>query len=101
VPGRITDVAGITVGHWTDPIALTGCTVVLCPDGTMGSGEVRGGAPGTRETDLLRPGTLVQAVNAVLLTGGARSGWPRPTAWSGTSRSGAWGSTRSWLGCPS
>ncbi len=70
----ITAVPGIRVGHFTDPVGLTGCTVVLCPPGTMGSGEVRGGAPGTRETDLLRPGTLVQEVNAVLLTGGSAFG---------------------------
>ena len=70
----ITGVTGITAGHWTDPVGLTGCTVVLCPPGTMGSGEVRGGAPGTRETDLLRPGTLVQEVHAVLLTGGSAFG---------------------------
>jgi L-aminopeptidase/D-esterase-like protein len=70
----ITRVPGILVGHWTDPVGLTGCTVVLCPPGTMGSGEVRGGAPGTRETDLLRPGTLVQEVNAVLLSGGSAFG---------------------------
>jgi L-aminopeptidase/D-esterase-like protein len=70
----ITDVPGILVGHWTDPVALTGCTVVMCPSGTVGSGEVRGGAPGTRETDLLRPGTLVQEVNAVLLSGGSAFG---------------------------
>ena len=70
----ITRVPGIRVGHWTDPIGLTGCTVVLCPEGTVGSGEVRGGAPGTRETDLLRPGMLVQHVNAVLLTGGSAFG---------------------------
>lgn len=70
----ITRVPGFTVGHWTDPVGLTGCTVVLCPPGTIGSGEVRGGAPGTRETDLLRPGTLVQEVNAVLLTGGSAFG---------------------------
>jgi len=70
----ITDVPGIRVGHWTDPVALTGCTVVLCPDGTVGSGEVRGGAPGTRETDLLRPGMLVEEVHAVLLTGGSAFG---------------------------
>ena len=62
------------MGHWTDPVGLTGCTVVLCPPGTVGSGEVRGGAPGTRETDLLRPGTLVQEINAVLLTGGSAFG---------------------------
>src|SRR5205823_6599349 len=72
--GLITRVAGITVGHWTDPVGLTGCTVVLCPEGTIGSGEVRGGAPGTRETDLLRPGMLVQHVDGVLLTGGSAFG---------------------------
>lgn len=70
----ITRVQGIRVGHWTDPVGLTGCTVVLCPPGTIGSGEVRGGAPGTRETDLLRPGMLVQNVDAVLLTGGSAFG---------------------------
>ncbi|HEY3209608.1 MAG TPA: P1 family peptidase [Actinomycetota bacterium] len=70
----ITQVPGIRVGHWTDLVGLTGCTVVLCPPGTVGSGEVRGGAPGTRETDLLRPGTLVQEINAVLLTGGSAFG---------------------------
>ncbi|HYT81757.1 MAG TPA: P1 family peptidase [Actinomycetota bacterium] len=70
----ITRVPGIRVGHWTDLAGLTGCTVVLCPPGTVGSGEVRGGAPGTRETDLLRPGTLVQEVHAVLLTGGSAFG---------------------------
>jgi L-aminopeptidase/D-esterase-like protein len=72
--GSITDVAGILVGNATDLEALTGCTVVLCPPGTVGSGEVRGGAPGTRETDLLRPGMLVQEVHAVLLTGGSAFG---------------------------
>ncbi|MEX2274286.1 MAG: P1 family peptidase [Actinomycetota bacterium] len=70
----ITRVAGIRVGHHTDLEGGTGCTVILAPDGTVGSGEVRGGAPGTRETDLLRPGMLVQQVNAVLLTGGSAFG---------------------------
>jgi L-aminopeptidase/D-esterase-like protein len=70
----ITNVPGIRVGHWTDPVGLTGCTVVLCPPGTVGSGEVRGGAPGTRETDLLRPGMTVNEVHAVLLTGGSAFG---------------------------
>lgn len=70
----ITDVGGITVGHWTDDAAHTGCTVVLCPEGTIGSGEVRGGAPGTRETDLLRPGMLVEHIDAVLLSGGSAFG---------------------------
>jgi L-aminopeptidase/D-esterase-like protein len=72
--GSITDIAGVLVGHDTDMAGVTGCTVVLCPPGTVGSGEVRGGAPGTRETDLLRPGTLVQEINAVLLTGGSAFG---------------------------
>jgi len=72
--GSITDVPGILVGNWTDLEGLTGCTVVLCPPGTLGSGEVRGGAPGTRETDLLRPGMLVHEVHAVLLTGGSAFG---------------------------
>jgi len=72
--GAITDVPGILVGNTTDPDGLTGCTVVLCPPGTVGSGEVRGGAPGTRETDLLRPGMLVEEVHAVLLTGGSAFG---------------------------
>jgi L-aminopeptidase/D-esterase-like protein len=70
----ITRVPGIEVGHATDAEALTGCTVVLCPPGTIGSGEVRGGAPGTRETDLLRPGMLVEEVHAVLLGGGSAFG---------------------------
>ena len=70
----ITRVAGIRVGHWSDPVGMTGCTVILCPPDTVGSGQVRGGAPGTRETDLLRPGMLVHHVNAVLLTGGSAFG---------------------------
>jgi L-aminopeptidase/D-esterase-like protein len=70
----ITDVEGIRVGHWTDREGLTGCTVVLCPPGTAGSVDVKGGAPGTRETDALRPGTLTPEVHAVLLTGGSAFG---------------------------
>ena len=70
----ITDVVGIRVGHWTDRRAATGCTVVLCEKGAVGGVDVRGGAPGTRETDLLRPGTLVQGIHAVLLTGGSAWG---------------------------
>jgi L-aminopeptidase/D-esterase-like protein len=70
----ITAVSGLLVGHWTDVRAATGCTVVLCPDGAVASVDVRGGAPGTRETDLLRPGGLVERVHAVLLTGGSAFG---------------------------
>jgi L-aminopeptidase/D-esterase-like protein len=71
---RITDVEGILVGHWSDPAAATGCTVILCPDGAIGAVDVRGGAPSTRNTDLLRQGNLVQEIHAVLLTGGSEFG---------------------------
>ncbi|MBW3669747.1 MAG: P1 family peptidase [Actinobacteria bacterium] len=70
----ITDVAGVRVGHWTDPVARTGCTVVLLPAGTVASGEVRGGAPGTREWALLAPERLVARVDAVVLSGGSAFG---------------------------
>ena len=72
--GNITDVPGITVGHSTDLVGLTGCTVVLCERGAVGGVDQRGGAPGTRETDLLRPLHLVQEVHAVLLAGGSAFG---------------------------
>jgi L-aminopeptidase/D-esterase-like protein len=71
---RITDVEGLTVGHWTDEVAMTGCTVVLPPPGTVASCEVRGGAPGTRSTDILQPGTIVEQAHAVVLTGGSAFG---------------------------
>jgi L-aminopeptidase/D-esterase-like protein len=70
----ITDVAGLAVGHFTHPARATGCTVVLCPQGVVASVDVRGGAPGTRETDLLRPENLVDRVHAILLTGGSAFG---------------------------
>ncbi|MBC7226347.1 MAG: P1 family peptidase [Thermoflexales bacterium] len=72
--GGLTDVPGIRVGHATDPVGLTGCTVVLCEEGAIGGVDQRGGAPGTRETDLLRPMHLVEKVHAVLLTGGSAFG---------------------------
>ncbi len=71
---QITDIPGIRVGHATDLQALTGCTVVLCEQGGVGGVDVRGSAPGTRETDLLRPMNLVERVHAVLLTGGSAFG---------------------------
>ena len=72
----ITDVAGIAVGHHqrAEDGWATGTTVVLAPPGTVGAVDGRGGAPGTRETDLLRPENLVQHVNAVVLTGGSAYG---------------------------
>jgi L-aminopeptidase/D-esterase-like protein len=71
---NITDVPGIEVGHAQDMDALTGCTVVICYEGAVGGVDQRGGAPGTRETDLLRPLHMVQQVHAVLLTGGSAFG---------------------------
>ena len=70
----ITDVPGIAVGQADDFEGLTGCSVVLCERGAVGGVDVRGGAPGTRETDLLRPMHLVQRVHAVLLAGGSAFG---------------------------
>jgi L-aminopeptidase/D-esterase-like protein len=71
----ITQVPGIRVGHWTDQQGLTGCTVVLVPpEGGVASVDVRGAAPGTRETDLLQPGRTVEVVHALLLTGGSAFG---------------------------
>lgn len=75
----ITDVQGIKVGHWTDLGAATGCTVVLCKAGVMGGVDVRGGGPGTRETDLLRTGTAAREVHAVLLAGGSVFGMEAAT----------------------
>ena len=69
------DVSGIRVGHWTDAAGMTGCTVVLAPaEGAVAGVDVRGSAPGTRETDLLRPTALVERVNAVCLAGGSAFG---------------------------
>lgn len=62
---------GVRIGHWTDSDALTGCTVVLLPEGSCASYEVRGGAPATRELVLLEPDKAVATVDAVLLTGGS------------------------------
>lgn len=70
----ITDVEGIRVGHWTDEVARTGCTVVLFPEGTVASGEIRGGAPATREFALLDPTRMVQRLDALVLTGGSAFG---------------------------
>jgi L-aminopeptidase/D-esterase-like protein len=71
---NITDVEGIKIGHYTDQEGITGCTVVLCEGGAVGGVDVRGSAPGTRETDLMRPVNLVQEVHAILLTGGSAYG---------------------------
>ena len=70
----LTAVDGIKVGHFTLAERPTGCTVILAKDGTTGSVDVRGGAPGTRETDLLNPVNDVQIVNAIVLSGGSAFG---------------------------
>ena len=70
----ITSVPGIRVGHYTDHENATGCTVVLCEGGAVGGVDVRGSAPGTRETDLLSPTAMVDRVHGVLLSGGSAFG---------------------------
>ena len=70
----IGDVAGLEVGHDTDPRRPTGCTVVIARDGAVAGVDVRGAAPGTRETDLLAPGNLVERVHAIVLAGGSAWG---------------------------
>jgi L-aminopeptidase/D-esterase-like protein len=73
--GTLTDVAGLTVGHWTDREAATGCTVVLCgAEGAVAGVDVRGSAPGTRETDMLDPVNTVERIHAVVLGGGSAFG---------------------------
>jgi L-aminopeptidase/D-esterase-like protein len=72
--GFITDVEGISVGHFTDTRRPTGCTVILCGQGVVAGVDVRGSAPGTRETDLLHPTNTVDRVNAILLSGGSAFG---------------------------
>ncbi len=70
----LTALTGLRVGHFTHPKRPTGCTVVLCPQGAVAGVDVRGAAPGTRETDLLAPGNTVPHVHAVLLSGGSAYG---------------------------
>ena len=85
--GSLTDVAGLAVGHFTDPRRPTGCSVVLCPQGAVCGVDVRGAAPGTRETDLLRSDNLVERVHAVLLAGGSAFGLDAASGvmrWSGS-----------------
>src|SRR5512132_179310 len=72
--GAITDVAGIEVGHFTDTRRPTGCSVVIAREGAVAGVDVRGAAPGTRETDLLAPTNLIDRVHAILLAGGSAWG---------------------------
>jgi len=70
----ITAVPGIQVGHWSDPTARTGCTVVVLPEPNIVAAEVRGAAPGSRETALLQPGMRIEQAQAIVLTGGSAFG---------------------------
>lgn len=74
VNDTLTAVPGIRVGHWTHPSGSTGCTAILADGGAVAGVDVRGGAPGTRETDLLRPEMSVDSVHAVVLSGGSAYG---------------------------
>jgi L-aminopeptidase/D-esterase-like protein len=73
-PGTLTAVAGLSVGHFTDARRPTGCTVILTPQGAVAGVDVRGAAPGTRETELLSPLNAVEQVHALLLAGGSAFG---------------------------
>ena len=66
--------AGFRIGHWSDPVGKTGCTVVIAPEGTRGGVDVRGGGPGTRETDVIGPLAGTDSVSAVVFAGGSAYG---------------------------
>ncbi len=72
--GTLTDVPGIAVGHWSDADRRTGCTVVVLPEPNVVAGEVRGAAPGTRETALLAPGMSMEQAHTLVLSGGSAFG---------------------------
>lgn len=71
---NIADIDGIRIGHAEDRVGATGCTVLICEEGASAGVDVRGGAPGTRETDLLNPIQMIQKINAVVLSGGSAFG---------------------------
>ena len=71
---KITDIQGVRFGNAQNLAAATGCTVIICPAGATAGVDVRGGAPGTRETDLLKPENLVEKIHAVMLAGGSAFG---------------------------
>lgn len=72
--GTILDVPGVKVGHAEDELQQTGCSIIIFDDGAVCGVDVRGSAPGTRETELLDPINTVQKVNAVVLSGGSAFG---------------------------
>ncbi|MFC1846175.1 P1 family peptidase [Chloroflexota bacterium] len=70
----LTDIPGIKVGHYTDRQAVTGCTVVVCEKGAVAGVDIRGSAPGTRDTDALMPVNLIDRINAIVISGGSAFG---------------------------
>ena len=88
----LTDVGGILVGHYTDTKAVSGVTAVVCPPGAVAGVDVRGSAPGTRETDLMAPHNLIEKAQAVVLSGGSVF-WPVGRRWCDPLA----GRTRLWL----
>lgn len=73
-PGYITDVEGIKVGHAQSKEGMTGCTVIICEEGATGGVDVRGSAPGTRETDIFKAEKMVDKVHSIVLSGGSAFG---------------------------
>jgi L-aminopeptidase/D-esterase-like protein len=71
---KITDIEGIEVGHSTHPTEATGCTMILCREGAVAGVDIRGSAPGTRETELLRPTNLIRKIHGIMLSGGSAFG---------------------------
>ncbi|MDU1855362.1 MAG: P1 family peptidase, partial [Clostridium baratii] len=71
---KFTDIDNIKLGHAQNEKGLTGCSVIICEDGATGGVDVRGGAPGTRETDLLDPSEMIEKIHAVVLSGGSAYG---------------------------
>ena len=71
---RISDISGVSVGHYTDPVAKTGCTAILFDKSSPAAVHIAGGAPGSSETDLLKSTALVQNIDAILLSGGSAFG---------------------------
>lgn len=71
---KFVDINGIKLGHAQNIKGLTGCSVILCEKGATGGVDVRGGAPGTRETDLLDPSEMIEKIHAVVLSGGSAFG---------------------------
>ena len=70
----ITAVPGVAVGHWTDPVALTGVTVIALPEPNVAAAEIRGAAPGSRETALFQPGMRIENIQALVFSGGSAYG---------------------------